>query len=223
MILTIPDLLNKSDLEKIQGLLEQGTFKDGKLTAGWHARLVKNNQQLSGRDTIAQQAKAVLTRALQQNAQFGLALQPRRMRPPLFSRYEAGMEYGFHVDDAIMGADRGLRTDISFTVFLNDPASYEGGELVMESSTGEQKFKLPAGSAITYPSTTLHKVAPVTKGVRLVAVSWVQSLVRSAEQREILYDLDRVRRSLFDQEGKSRNFDLLSKNYANLLRLWSET
>ncbi|KKJ76199.1 nuclease PIN [Kiloniella litopenaei] len=222
MLITIPDVLNKAGLEKINALLDQGQFKDGKLTAGWHAKLVKNNTQLTGRDSAAKQATAQLTNSLQRNATFSRATLLRRMRPLLFSRYNPGMEYGSHVDDAIMGSDRGFRTDISFTVFLNDPESYEGGELIMDSPIGEQKFKLPAGSAIIYPSTTLHRVAPVTKGVRQVAVSWIQSLVRSAEKREIIYDIDQTRRTLFERDGKSREFDLLTKTHANLLRLWSE-
>ncbi len=222
MLLTIPDLLNKTELSKINQLLDRGEFRDGKLTAGWHARLVKNNQQLSGRDKVSQQATAILNKALQRNLIFSRATQPRRVRPPLFSRYEPGMEYGSHIDDAVMGSDRGFRTDISFTIFLNEPDSYEGGELVMNSSVGEQKFKLAAGSVIVYPSTTLHRVAPVTSGVRQVIVSWLQSLVRSAEHREILYDIDTARRAIFERDGKTHEFDLLSKSHANLLRLWAE-
>ncbi|KLN60465.1 nuclease PIN [Kiloniella spongiae] len=222
MLITIPDILDPPGLTRINELLDQGQFKDGKLTAGWHAKLVKNNTQLSGRDKAAKQATALLTNTLQRNATFARATLLRQMRPLLFSRYEPGMEYGSHVDDAIMGSDRGFRTDISFTVFLNDPNSYEGGELIMDSSVGEQKFKLPAGSAVVYPSTTLHRVAPVTKGTRQVAVSWIQSLVRSGERREIIYDIDTTRRALFERDGKSREFDLLTKTHANLLRLWSE-
>ncbi|WP_085905174.1 Fe2+-dependent dioxygenase [Kiloniella majae] len=222
MLITIPDILDQSKLIEINELLDQGQFKDGKLTAGWHAKLVKNNTQLSGRDKAAKQATALLTNALQRNPAFAHATLLRQMRSLLFSRYEPGMEYGNHVDDAIMGSNRSFRTDISFTVFLSDPESYEGGELIMDSSVGEQKFKLPSGSAVIYPSTTLHRVAPVIKGVRQVAVSWIQSLVRSAEQREIIYDVDNTRRALFEREGKSREFDLLTKTHANLLRLWSE-
>ncbi len=222
MLITIPDILDQAGLVRINELLEQGQFKDGKLTAGWHAKLVKNNTQLSGRDKAAKQATAFLTNALQRNPTFARATLLRRMRPLLFSRYQPGMEYGNHVDDAIMGSDRGFRTDVSFTVFLNDPESYQGGELVMDSAVGEQKFKLSAGSAVVYPSTTLHRVAPVTEGTRQVAVSWIQSLVRSAEHREIIYDIDTTRRTLFERDGKSREFDLLTKTHANLLRLWSE-
>ncbi|MFD2206382.1 Fe2+-dependent dioxygenase [Kiloniella antarctica] len=222
MLVSIPNILSKANLSKINTLLEQGQFKDGKLTAGWHAKLVKNNQQLTGNDKITRQAIAILNQSLQRSAPFSRATLARKMRPPLFSRYEPGMSYGNHIDDAVMGADRGFRTDISFTVFLNDPDEYDGGELVMNSSVGEQKFKLQAGSAIIYPSTTLHRVAPVTKGTRQVIVSWIQSLVRSAEHREILHDIDTTRRALFEKEGKSTAFDLLSKSHANLLRLWAE-
>jgi PKHD-type hydroxylase len=129
------------------------------------------------------------------------------------------MAYGTHVDDALMG---GMRTDISFTLFLSDPESYDGGELVTESHAGEQPFKLPAGSLVLYPSTTLHRVEPVTRGSRLAAVGWVRSLVRDPARRELLFDLDTARKALFDRDGKSPEFDLLSKCGANLLRMWAE-
>jgi PKHD-type hydroxylase len=129
------------------------------------------------------------------------------------------MEYGSHVDDAVMGSTDPIRSDVSFTLFLNPPDAYDGGELVIESTAGEQAFKLPAGGLVLYPSSTLHRVVPVT---RLAAVSWVQSQIRDPGCREILFDLDTARRTLFEREGKSREFDLLSKSLANLLRLWAE-
>jgi len=123
------------------------------------------------------------------------------------------------VDDALM---QGMRTDVSFTLFLSDPDTYDGGELVIETSAGEQPFKLQAGSMIVYPSTTLHRVAPVERGTRVAAVGWARSFVRNAEQREILFDLETARRDLFEREGKSGAFDLLSKCGTNLLRLWAD-
>jgi PKHD-type hydroxylase len=137
----------------------------------------------------------------------------------MISRYAQGASYGSHTDDALMG---GLRSDVSFTVFLNAPADYEGGELVLERPDGEQSFKLESGDAVVYPSTSLHRVNPVERGTRLVAVGWVQSLVRRADQRELLFDLDTARRSLFAREGKNAEFDLLSKCLSNLLRDWAE-
>jgi len=132
------------------------------------------------------------------------------------------MSYGSHVDDAIMGSARDFRTDVSFTVFLNDAADYDGGELVVETTGGETEYKLDAGAAIVYPSTSLHRVAPLTRGRREVAVGWAQSLVRDAGRREILFDLEAARREIFREQGKTRSFDLLSKSYSNLLRLWAE-
>jgi PKHD-type hydroxylase len=144
------------------------------------------------------------------------------MRPLTFSRYAPGMEYGNHVDDAIMAGDPPLRSDISVTLFLAPPEDYDGGELVLDSHGGEEAYKLPAGHAIIYPSTALHRVAPVTHGTRDVAIGWIQSLVREAAKREILFDLDTARRSIFAAQGKSADFDRLSLSYSNLLRLWSE-
>jgi len=140
----------------------------------------------------------------------------------LFSRYENGMSYGRHVDNALMGNQEFLRSDVSFTLFLSSPSTYKGGELVIESSDGDRTYKLEGGSAIIYPSSTLHQVEPVTEGVRLAAVGWIQSLVRDPNEREILFDLDTTRRSIFAKEGKTIEFDLISKSYANLLRKWAE-
>ena len=221
MILCIGQVLDEDRLSKLRRRLAAQAFVDGATTAGWHARLVKRNRQASaGPDTRALQAE--LADTLDKHELFQLACRPRRMRPVLFSRYEPGMEYGSHVDDAVMGGKDRIRSDVSFTLFLNPPDAYEGGELVIENTAGEQAFKLPAGGLVLYPSSTLHRVAPVTRGERLAAVSWVQSQVRDPACREILFDLDTARRTLFQREGKSREFDLLSKSLANLLRLWAE-
>jgi PKHD-type hydroxylase len=217
MILCIADVIPASDLRRALG---KAAFQDGRKTAGWHARKVKKNEQA---DPAAKETREIgerLTAALKANPVFSSGVLPRAIRPFLLSRYGEGMEYGPHVDDAIMGD--AVRSDVSVTIFLNAPDEYDGGELVIESAGGEQAFKLPAGHAIAYPSTTLHRVEKVTRGTRLVAVTWVQSLVRSAEDREILFDLDQARRALFAQQGKSREFDLIAKSYANLLRKWSE-
>src|SRR5882724_7953048 len=137
----------------------------------------------------------------------------------MFSAYEPGMRYGSHVDDALM---QGMRTDVSFTLFLSERESYDGGELVIESAAGEDAVKLPAGSMVAYPSTALHHVAPVTRGTRLAAVGWVRSYVRDSARREMLFDLDTARRQLFAREGKSAEYDLVSKSLANLMRMWVE-
>lgn len=223
MILCIDQVLTPEELQSIRSSLKEAQFVDGKLTAGWHAKLVKDNQQLSGKDTVARSVKEIIIKGLSRNQLFQMAVKPKKIRPPLISRYEAGMSYGSHVDNALMGQGNDwLRSDVSFTLFLNSAEEYEGGELVMETTQGEQSFKLEAGAMITYPSTTLHRVQPVTKGVRLVAVSWCQSLIRDPNEREILFDLETTRQGIFAKQGKTKEFDLVAKTCANLLRKWAE-
>src|SRR5262249_4304058 len=153
------------------------------------------------------------------NEVFRLAVRPKTLTPLLFSRYEPGMRYGSHVDDALMD---GVRTDVAFTLFLGDPASYDGGELIIESAAGEDIFKLAAASLVAYSATSLHRGTDVTRGARLAVVGWARSFVRDPARRELLFDLDTARRQLFAREGKSAEFDLMSKSFANLLRMWAE-
>lgn len=223
MIFCIDNVLSPDELQSINSSLANAQFVDGKLTAGWHAKLVKENQQLSGKDAIAKSVKNTVIKGLSRSQLFQIAVKPKNIRSPLISRYEAGMSYGTHVDNALMGQGNDLmRSDVSFTLFLNSPEEYEGGELVMETPQGEQSFKLDPGAMITYPSTTLHRVEAVTKGVRLVAVSWVQSLIRDPNEREILFDLETTRQAIFSKHGKTKEFDLVAKTCANLLRKWTE-
>jgi PKHD-type hydroxylase len=221
MILCIADILDPPGLAGLRECLAGGVYVDGVLTSGWASRLVKKNEQL-GAGPAAAQAQEQVVSALASNGVFAAAVLPRRFAPPLFARYTPGMEFGTHMDNAVMGAER-MRSDVSVTVFLSEPDDYDGGELVMETSGGEVAYKLPAGAAVTYPSTMLHRVAPVTRGTREVAVTWAQSLVRAADQREILFDLDRVSRTLFERDGKSPEFDLLNKSTANLRRMWVDS
>lgn len=222
MILCIANVVRPGLLERIQQILPDERFADGVETAGWHAKLVKDNRQITQLSADAEKARVELLDSLKKNDVFRSAVLPKTFRPLLFSRYDAGMSYGTHVDDAIMGGDDPVRSDVSFTVFLAPPNAYDGGQLVVESAGAEQSYKLEAGHVIVYPSTTLHRVEPVSQGVRYAAVGWVQSLVRDPAQREILFDLDTARRSLFQQHGKTSEFDHLSKTYANLLRMWAE-
>jgi PKHD-type hydroxylase len=218
MLITIADVLSRSDLDEVRAMLGAMRFEDGRATAGWSAKLVKENEQ-------AREGAAVdilrerVTKAVQGNEVFSLAVRPKALTPLIFSRYGAGQHYGSHVDNPLMN---GVRTDVSFTLFLADPDSYVGGELVMESASGEEEVKLPAGHLVAYPSTTLHRVAPVTRGERLVAVGWAQSYVRDSAKRELLFDLETARRNLFGQSGKTPEFDLLAKSSANLFRMWAE-
>jgi PKHD-type hydroxylase len=215
----IADVLDADGVAAAREVLAKAQFVDGRATAGWHAKLVKNNLQAAGGDKAVAELRDRLAEKIGGNALFRLVARPKALTPLLLSRYEPGMEYGSHVDDAIM---QGMRTDVSFTLFLSDPDSYDGGALIIETSGGEDDVKLPAGSLVAYPSNTLHRVQPVTKGARLAAVGWARSFVRDPARRELLFDLDTARQTLFAREGKSAEFDLLSKSLANLLRMWAE-
>ena len=235
MIFSIDQILSPDELAEITKVLSQAEFVDGKLTAGWHAKLVKNNQQLKA-GTSQKELKVKIRTALNKNLLFQTAVRPKSIHSLLFSRYDVGMSYNTHVDNALMGGGSGIcRSDVSFTLFLNSPQDYGGGELTVEGVQQEQSYKLEAGSAIVYPcykleagsaivypSTTLHRVNPVTQGTRLVVVGWVQSVVRNESDREILFDLETARRAIFAKSGKTPEFDLVSKSIANLLRKWAE-
>jgi PKHD-type hydroxylase len=192
-------------------------FLSGEKTAGWHAREVKQNEQLDEKSAATITAKISAT--LLANPVFAAAARPKTFVKIMVSRYRPGMEYGLHVDDALMS---GVRTDLSFTLFLSDPATYEGGELVIEGNDGMQEIKLPPGSLILYPTTTLHRVAPVKKGERIAIVGWVRSFIRNHEQREILFDLDNaIAMARADNAGRE-TIDRLLKVKMNLLRQWAE-
>jgi len=219
MQIVIGNVLPAEEIGTLRETLKRTRFVDGRQTAGFAARGVKNNRQASGADRSLETARKLIETRILQNEVFTLAARPKMLSPLLFSRYEPGMEYGSHVDDALM---QGMRTDVSFTLFLDAPDTYEGGELVIETAAGEDAVKLEAGSLVCYPSTTLHRVAPVTRGTRHAAVGWARSFVRDAAQRELLFDLDTARRQLFAREGKTAEFDRISKSLSNLLRMWVE-
>ncbi len=217
-MLGLDAVLSAEEIGSILTRLKGAAYQDGKMTAGWHARQVKSNQQIAPDDPIGRQIASDVEAALRRHPLFSLAVQPKFMQLML-NRYGEGQAYGTHVDDAFM---HGHRTDISVTVFLNGPDDYDGGDLVIETSAGEQRIRLPAGAAIIYPAATLHRVDPVTRGQRLACVGWITSRVRDGAAREILFDLERARRSLFQQHGKTPEFDLIAKATANLLRRWGE-
>jgi PKHD-type hydroxylase len=219
MYYIVQDVFDGPTLSAVQTELTKIEFVDGRATAGWHARLVKNNLQAASGDRAGTALRQTLATKIGDNPLFRLAARPKSLTPFLLSRYEPGMNYGSHVDDALMN---GVRSDLSFTLFLSDPASYDGGALVIETPAGEDDIKLPAGSLVAYSSTTLHRVAPVTRGVRFVAVGWARSFIPDAARRELLFDLDTARQRLFQQHGKTAEFDLLSKTSANLPRMWAE-
>ncbi len=224
MLMCIADVLSNDELTSVVAQLDNASFVDGKLTAGWHARLVKHNTQVQDDGSgLLPELQNLIQNAINRHPLFQIAARPKVVRSPLFSRYEQGMSYGTHVDNSLMGSGEHLmRSDISLTLFLSDPDTYSGGELIIESTQGEQVFKLPAGCMIIYPSSTLHRVEIVTNGVRLAAITWVQSLVRDLSDRELLFDLDTARQAIFEKYGKTLEFDLISKSHANLLRKWAD-
>lgn len=220
MQLAIQDVLSPADLAEIAAAWAAVRFVDGAATAGWNARTVKHNEQAAAGDPAAASILGRVRERMQAHPLVTLAARPRHWSPLLLSRYGVGMAYGSHVDNAVMGE---IRTDIAFTMFLEPPERFGGGELVIESTAGEQAIKLPAGAVFLYPADTLHRVAPVTAGERRVVVGWVQSRIRNPQQRELLFDLDTARRQMFEAHGKTAAFDLVSKSATNLLRQWAES
>lgn len=218
-MLTLPAILEPDDIARIREELAQAPWRDGRRTAGAGARRVKANAQADvDHPRVAGLARFV-REAMERNAVFAAYARPGRWSTLMFNRYGPGETYGTHMDDALMGPEGArVRTDLSFTLFLSDPETYEGGELVVDGLEGERAVKLPAGSLVLYPTGALHRVEPVVSGQRLAAVGWIQSLIRRADEREILFDLARVRGALADGEARL----LLDKAAGNLMRLWAE-
>ncbi len=223
MLLHIPAVLDRAELATARGFLADAPFVDGKLSAGLAARPVKNNLELDrnaqGRESLN---NLVMGNLVRHPVYRGGAL-PLRVAAPFYARYTPGMTYGEHIDDPIMGADgMPYRTDIAITIFLNEPTAYDGGELAVRTAFGEQTVKLPAGDAVMYPATSLHRVAPVTRGERLVAVTWVQSLVRDAARRELLYALHLAREALLARAPTAEETARVNFAYVNLIRMWGD-
>ena len=222
MLLHIPGVLSAAQLSTVRRLLAAGRFVDGRLSAGLEARQVKHNEELASDAAMVQQLNQIVMGTLVQNPVYQGAALPHRVAAPFYARYTPGMHYGDHVDDPIMGQGDRYRTDLSLTLFLNDPEDYEGGELVIRTGFGDRTVKLPAGDAVMYPSGSLHQVAKVTRGERLVAVTWIQSLIREASQREVLYELYQAREKLLREHPGSEETKHVSTAYINLVRMWAE-
>ena len=218
MILTLPELVTPDELALIKQKIATVPFIEGKATAGELLKSVKNNQQIPWNHPVMKEITDLVMRALGRCDAFMSLAQPRRLAAMLVRRSEPGMAYGAQVDAPIMGEPNHVRSDVSFTLFLNEPDTYQGGELAFENGSGETAFKLPARSAICYPTGQLHRVRPVEHGERLAVVGWVQSLVREPAIRELLHDLSEARELLVGQEGAGRAVELLTKSYSNLLR-----
>jgi PKHD-type hydroxylase len=223
MLICLENLIDPATVTRLRDWLAGATFEDGRATAGGNARLVKRNEQVSddpnSRDPRLEEMQELVEDLLWHHEPFMIAAQPSRIKPPLFSRYLPGMSYGTHMDNALMGE---MRVDLSLTLFLSEPSDYDGGELIIDFSTGARAIKLPAGSGILYATTAPHRVAEVTRGQRLAVVTWVRSLVRDPADREILLDLKTAQRQLSSKLGKTPEIDLLGKAYTNLLRRWIE-
>ena len=224
MIVCIGDVLTPDEVKKLREEAALLPFVPGAETAGGRAKRVKNNEQVSQKAEERKALHEIVITALLRNKEFNRAALPKRIRPPLISRYRQGMAYGKHVDNALMGPKTTReRSDVSITVFISDLNEYDGGELVIHSSFGIQEVKLPSGSVVVYPSSSLHEVAEVTRGERLVAVTWAQSYVRDDRQRELLANLAQVKDKLNVDMPNALETDLVHHTYTNLLRMWAET
>jgi PKHD-type hydroxylase len=223
MLLTIPSLLNPAQLDKMREIIAGGTFIDGKLSAGFAAARVKHNEELTQEPERLKRLIRILMASLGHNETFRFGVLPHRVADPIFARYQPGMAYGDHVDDPIMGSSGPrFRADVSMTVFLNAPDDYDGGELVMQTSFGAQRVKLAAGDAVVYPSSSLHRVAEITRGERLVALTWIQSYVRDPARRELLYELGLARQHLLKAAPEASHTARVDRSYNNLVRMWGE-
>jgi PKHD-type hydroxylase len=227
MLLHIPEVLTADELAQARALLGQASWQDGRQTAGPQAAQVKRNQQLGADDPVGGPLQTLVSLALQRHPIWFSAALPKRVLPPLFNRYhDEHNHYGPHVDQAVRagaGAAQRVRTDISCTLFLSPPDSYDGGELVVHDTFGLQRVKWPAGDLVLYPGSSVHEVTPVTRGERLASFFWVESMVRSDEQRRLLFDLDMNLMALREQHGESAQTIGLAGTYHNLLRMWADT
>lgn len=228
MLLHLKQLLTPDEVRTAQALLgDDAPWVDGRSSAGAQAVTQKNNQQLAQDSAASRQLQALVLAALQRDPLFFSATLPRKIFNPLFNRYSGTANcYGAHVDGAVLHSSASgewVRSDISCTLFLADPDTYEGGELTIHDSYGEQRVKLPAGDAVIYPGTSVHRVAPVTRGARIASFFWIESMVRHDEQRRLLFDLDMNLLKLRQQHGESPETTALTGVYHNLLRQWAST
>lgn len=236
MLLRIPQALTSGELAQVRQLVMSADWADGRITAGSQSGAVKNNLQLPEELPAAQQARQIVSVALARNPMFITGALPKSVYPPLFNRYggEAN-NFGNHIDNAVRthpATARHVRTDISSTLFLSDPTSYDGGELVVQDTYGEQRIKFDAGDLVMYPGTSVHRVEPVTRGERLACFFWIESMVRQDDQRRLLYEMDMAITALRQKDLDSRTGDVnqteeaevvrLTGCYHNLLRMWAE-
>jgi PKHD-type hydroxylase len=227
MMLAIPDVLAPAGLERVRALIDAAPWVDGNVTSGPQAALAKRNEQLPEDSPQAREARAIVLEALGRSPLFFAAALPLKIYPPLFNRYAGGQTFGTHIDNAIRiqpHSEFRVRSDLSATLFLSDPDSYEGGELTIEHNLGVQAVKLPAGHMVLYPASSLHHVAAVTRGTRVASFFWIQSMVRDNGERQTLFDLDTTIQSLVAERGhEDRAVIRLTGIYHNLLRRWADS
>ncbi|MBB5715004.1 Fe2+-dependent dioxygenase [Sphingomonas aerophila] len=226
MLIAIPDVLDAAALARVRGMIDAADWIDGNATSGEQSALAKRNEQLPEDSAAAREAGGAVLDALARSALFVAAALPLKVFPPLFNRYAGGQAFGTHVDNAIRirrGSDFRIRADLSATLFLAEPDSYDGGELVVEDVFGEQRVKLPAGHMVLYPASSLHRVEPVTRGTRVASFFWIQSMVRDDGARRILFDLDRATQAVATDKGQGDPTTVqLTGVYHNLLRRWAD-
>ena len=225
MMLHVPEVLSPDEVRKIRAALDGADWIDGRETVGQQGAQVKQNRQLPEHSAVGRELGGMILAALARNPLFFAAALPLRFVPPLFNRYEGGEHYGFHIDGsvrAVPGTGQQLRTDLSCTLFLGNPEDYEGGELEVVDTYGTHEVKLPAGDLLLYPSTSLHRVHPVTRGARVCSFFWLQSMIRDDGRRSMLFELDQTIQKLRARHGETEETVALTGHYHNLLRMWSE-
>jgi len=227
MLIHLQNVLTPEELRQARTLLADADWLDGRATAGSQAVQAKNNEQLPQGSDASRTLQALVLQALNRHAIFFSAALPKKIFNPLFNRYGGHTNcYGRHIDGAVMHSrsqEQRVRSDVSCTLFLADPADYDGGELAIQDTYGSQRIKLPAGDMVLYPSTSLHEVLPVTRGFRLASFFWIESMVRSDEQRRLLFDLDMNLLRLRERHGECAETTALTGTYHNLLRMWADT
>ena len=227
MMIAIPDLLASEEVARVRAIIDAGDWRDGNATSGPQSALAKRNCQLPEDSVEAREAGRIILEALGRSPLFIAAALPLKIFPPLFNRYQGGEAFGTHVDNAVRihrSSEFRVRTDLSATLFLEDPGAYEGGELVVEDNLGVHSARLPAGHLLLYPSSSLHRVEPVTRGARIASFFWIQSMVRDDSARTILFDLDQSIQSVAEEKGQGDpNVVRLTGIYHNLLRHWADT
>lgn len=225
MLLTIPQVLDLAAVRRLRHLIDGAAWADGKITAGTQSAQEKRNRQLPEDAPVAAKARALVLAGLARSGLFFTAALPQKVYPPLFNRYEAGMDFGAHVDNAVRtfaATGQHVRTDISATLFLSAPDDYEGGELVVEDTYGARSVKLAAGDMVLYPGTSVHHVRPVTRGSRVASFFWVQSMIRDDAKRALLFDMDGAISGMRQAHGDTGQVIALTGTYHNLIRMWAD-